>query len=385
MYGDTPKDKRRAAVAASLRPHVCTVPPSRLLALVGQALKWQQSQGLLAPGARFDLFRGAAVGARDEVEAHPAVLERAIKFGAKSHPEAAAFCPDGTCVATGSVDGFIEVWDHVAGRLRADLSYQADERFMMHDAAVLALAWSADGALLASGDKAGAVKVWKLATGVCLRRYDAAHGAGITSLAFSADGSHLLSAAYDGLARVHGLKSGRMLKEFRGHTSYVYSAAYTSDGSQVLTGSGDGSVRVWDARTGDCAATFKPPPAAGGREPAVLAVLPLPGSPDQAVVVSRAPAAHVVTTAGQVVRSLVSGKREGGDFCAAALSPRGEWCLCLGEDGVLYCFGVGGGRLEHVLPVCEGGAGPIGVAQHPHRNLTATWATDGELRLWAAA
>ena len=47
------------------------------------------------------------------------------------------------------------------------------------------------------------------------------------------DASHVLSASFDGLARVHGLKSGRLLKEFRGHTSYVNSAIYSADGAQV--------------------------------------------------------------------------------------------------------------------------------------------------------
>lgn len=70
-------------------------------------------------------------------------------------------------------------------------------------------------------------------TGQCLRRFESAHGDGVTSVALSREGSHVLSGSYDGLARVHGIKSGKMLKEFRGHTSYVNDAVYSPDGSQA--------------------------------------------------------------------------------------------------------------------------------------------------------
>jgi len=88
------------------------------------------------------------------------------------------------------------------------------------------VAVSRDSELLASGCKEGKIKVWRLSTGECIRRFAAAHpDGGVACVAFSADtslsslrqqpavgadgaaaalelaGSQLLSGGMDGVAR----------------------------------------------------------------------------------------------------------------------------------------------------------------------------------------
>lgn len=78
---------------------------------------------------------------------------------------------------------------------------------MMHDTAVLCTAFSRDSEMLATGSKDGKIKVWKIQTGQCLRRFDKAHSQGVTSVSFSRDHSYVLSSSFDQLIRyVNSLK-----------------------------------------------------------------------------------------------------------------------------------------------------------------------------------
>jgi WD40 repeat-containing protein SMU1 len=186
------------------------------VALIGQALRFQEAQGTLPADGSIDLFRGGRRKARkDNEEKIPQKQAGVIKFSPESHPETCIFAPDGSGLVTGSVDGFIEVWDVDQCRLRKDLDYQAKDELMMHEEPVLCTTFNRDGELLATGSQDGKVKIWKLSTGQCLRKFSKAHAEGVTSLYFSKDSSQILSGSFDHLARIHGLKSGKTLKEFR--------------------------------------------------------------------------------------------------------------------------------------------------------------------------
>ncbi|PNH06076.1 WD40 repeat-containing protein SMU1, partial [Tetrabaena socialis] len=92
-----------------------------------------------------------------------------------------------------------------------------------------------------------------------------------------------------------------------------------------------------------------PPQTSTSGDVAVSCVHLFPPNPDQLIVCNRTSTVFIMTMQGQVAKTFSSGKREGGEFLAATPSPRGDFIYCLGEDGILYCFSVGSGKLEHVM------------------------------------
>ncbi|TKS68201.1 WD40 repeat-containing protein SMU1 [Collichthys lucidus] len=333
------KEKRRRAIAEALVREVSVVPPSRLMGLLEQvgSMRLQQYPDNLSPDMNIDTS-----GNKDrpvEKESFPTQLYRHIKFGRRSHVECARFSPDGKYLMTGSVDGFIEVWNFNTGKIS---------------------------------------KVWKIQSGLCLRRFEHAHNKGVTCLSFSKDNNQILSASFNHTIRIHELRSGKTLRELNGHSSFVNDASFTQDGFHILSASSDGTVKIWNTKSCECIHTFKS--LSRTSEVPVNNVIPLPQNPEHFVVCNHSNTVVVMNMQGQTVKTFSSDRKDGASFVCCTLSPRGEWIYCVGEDLVLYCFNYTTGRLQKTLTVHEKDV--IGIAHHPHENLIATYSEDGLLRLW---
>jgi len=110
-----------------------------------------------------------------------------------------AFSPDGSQLAT-SGDRVPKLWDVSSG---AELL-----SFSGHEQGVLAVAYSADGNLIATGAEDGTVRLWSAHPPVATLRGPKNVLFSRAALAFSAAGDHLVSAADFGRARVWDLSSG---------------------------------------------------------------------------------------------------------------------------------------------------------------------------------
>jgi WD40 repeat protein len=82
----------------------------------------------------------------------PPPNQRSNPFGVRERVTCLVFSPDGKTLATGNMDGTVELWDVATGRLRDTLRG--------HSKAVYCLAFTPDGKILASGSIDTTVKVW---------------------------------------------------------------------------------------------------------------------------------------------------------------------------------------------------------------------------------
>lgn len=203
---------------------------------------------------------------------------------------------------------------------------------------VLALAFSPDGALLASGggvpSRDGEVVLWNPADGSRVREIPSAHSDTVFDVAFSPDGTLLASVGADKFAKVFEVSSGRLVRSFEGHTHHVLGVAWSPTGRTIATAGADETVKVWDVENGQQRRTLR------GFTKQATSIEYLPFE-ERFVVASGGAPVRLLQENGNAVRTYDS---QGAFLYSVAVAAGARLLAAGGLDGVLRVWRVDDGQ-----------------------------------------
>ena len=161
-----------------------------------------------------------------------------------------AFCcavspAGGALIASGGEDDCAKVWRADSGALVFTTAGHRDS--------VTHVAFSSDGKLLAAGDMAGVVQVYRLPDGEKVWDFDI--GSDLTWLSWHSAAAALLAGTQDGQGWMWRIPRGDT-KTIASHGSGWTKATLLPDGTKLLVGYEDGSARLWQLRSGETLQQF---------------------------------------------------------------------------------------------------------------------------------
>ena len=154
-----------------------------------------------------------------------------------------ALSPDGTKLASGSMDSTIQVWDTSTG-------LETLPALHGHGNTVLSVVFSPDGTRIASCSIDKTVLIWDATSGDKLLSLRG-HEQTVVSVSFSADSIQIVSGSHDKTIRIWNAISGAQVRlPLRGHGGCVISAAFSPDSMKIVSCSRGRAIRVWDTASG---------------------------------------------------------------------------------------------------------------------------------------
>ena len=163
-----------------------------------------------------------------------------------------AFSPNGAHLATGSGDNTVRFWD---------LNTQTPLHTCKgHTAWVLVVAWSPDAKILASGDHIGGILLWDAGSGKALGKCPG-HKKYVSTLAWEpahveVPSRRFVSGSKDATLRMWDAHTRRVLFVMSSHTQAITQVKWGGDGL-LYSASRDCSINVWSATEGSLVRSLK--------------------------------------------------------------------------------------------------------------------------------
>nr|BFE57367.1 hypothetical protein GCM10020063_018930 [Dactylosporangium thailandense] len=246
---------------------------------------------------------------------------------------------DGALLVTASADGTAKLWSTRTG----EALWTATQNGVVPCCAI-----APNGRWCVTGTDDGDVIVRDAGTGMPMQQLSASFRR-ITSVAIAPDMSWIVTAA-DSRARIWDVATGECLATLTDHEDEVYLAVVSSDGRWLATACADGRVRLWDAETWELRHVFNVFPATSrfsatvGRRGATLAIANdcswlLTGSSEGTV--------SMWDLTGGTGKEIATHHVSTINTCA--ISPDDTWFLTADANGLIQITDVETGHAEELL------------------------------------